>query len=245
MKLEPKLLDYIKRALHTAQLLKFEDFVIEDGLVRGWNPAKTALIVDHDVPDLPFLGIGFNRVPKLIQRLGMMDDYVLDLEIKNDFVLGLVIKGDGATLKYKCANPNAIKTPKVLHDKPMWTFELSPQDIDKIARGQAAMNAPMIQFKCTDGKLVVRLTDTERDTYEQALEGHVENISNLHDMLDFDKLYDTTILLTAIRAADKPKNVKGQKDSIIMTMGAQGNLQTHINGILVNLAPQIPPKTVL
>lgn len=240
MKLEPTILDFFKRALRTAQLLKFEDFVIEQDIVRGWNAAKTAIIADPNVPELPFVGVGFNRVGKLIQRMALMDNYTVDTEEKNGFVMGLVIKGDGATMKYKCANPNAIKTPKNVNDRAMWEFELSVVDVEKLAKAQAAMNAQCIQFECDEGSLVIRLTDMERDTYEQPVRTEVQNVSSLNESLDFDKQYDAGMLLTILRNSDRSKD-----DTISVTIGQGGNMQASVFGIVVNVVPQIKQKVML
>lgn len=279
MKLEPALLDFLKRALRTAQLLKFEDFVIEQDCVRGWNASRTAIIADRNVPELPFTGIGINRVAKLLQRLAMMDTYTLDLEIKNEFVMGLVIKGDGATMKYKCANPNAIKTPKHIKDIPTWSLEFSPVDIERVHKAQAAMNAPNLQIKSDEeGNVVLRLTDAERDTYEQTVVGHVKNIgpmSDINNVLAFDKQYDAVTLLSVLKAADGSKEDKAPEDTTEVkapeeakdgnppeeakevkevkvpkgptkfTVGQGGNLSISVNGIIINVVPIVPNKVVL
>lgn len=245
MKLEKDLLDFVKRALRTAQILKFDDFVIEKEHIRGWNTAHTAIIADKNVPKLPFIGVGFNRVGTLLNRLSMLDDYTLELEIKNDFVMGLVIKSEVATIKYKCANPNAIKTPKHIHDQPMWSMELSPKDMELLYRAQSAMGAPSIQIKSVDGACSIKLIDAERDTYEQLVLGHVDNIGGINDSLDFDKQYDTQMLLAVIKQADKPANTKGPEGSVKLTIGQGGNLATTVNGISVNVVPKVPNKSIL
>lgn len=245
MKLEQDLLDFLKRALRTAHIMKFDDFVIEKEHIRGWNAAKTAIIADKNVPKLPFAGVGFNRVGTLLNRLSMMDDYTLDLEIKNDFVMGLVIKSDVATIKYKCANPNAIKTPKHIHDTPMWSMELSPKDMDLLFRAQSAMGAQSIQIRSVDGACSIKLIDAERDTFEQLVLGHVVNVGGINESLDFDKQYDTAMFLAVMKQADKAKISKGPEGSIAITIGQGGNLATTVNGISVNVVPKVPPKSIL
>lgn len=245
MKLDNDLLDFMKRALRTAQLMKFEDFVIEKEYVRGWNVSRTCIIADKNVPKLPFVGIGFNRVPKLIQRMAAMDEYTLDLETKNDFVMGVVIKGQGATMKFKCANPNAIKTPKHINDVNMWTMELSPTEIEKLTKAQSAMGATNIQLKSNDGACIIRLVDAERDTYEQEVLGHVMNIGGINDSRDFDKQYDAGTLLTVLKNCDKTKDIVGPEGSVKLTVGQGGNLAASINGIVINIVPMIQQKVIL
>lgn len=245
MKLDQDLLDFVKRALRTAQILKFDDFVIEKEHIRGWNSTKTAIIADKNVPKLPFVGVGFNRVGTLLNRLSMLDDYTLDLEIKNDFVMGLVIKSDVATIRYKCANPNAIKTPKHIHDGPMWSMELSPKDLELLGRAQTAMGAPTIQLKAVDGACSIRLIDAERDTYEQLIMGQLENVGGINESLDFDKQYDTAMFMSVMKFADKPKGQKGPEGSVMLTVGQGGNLATKVNGISVNVVPKAQMKSIL
>lgn len=245
MKLDSELLDFVKRALRTAQLFKFDDFVIEQSYVRGWNTGRTALIADTKVPKLPFAGVGFNRVGTLLNRMTMLDDYTLDLEIKNDFVMGLVLKSSAATIKYKCANPNAIKTPKHLNDVAMWTMELSPRDIELLSRAQSAMGAHNAHIKSVDGAVTITLTDADRDSYSQIVAGQVQNIGGINDSLNFERQYDVVTLLTALKHSDKPKDIVGPEGSIRLTIGQGGNMTASVNTISVYICPIAITKEIL
>lgn len=245
MNLDTTMLNFIKQVLRTAHLFKCEDFVIEKGYVRGWNTERTVVIADTNVPQLPFEGIGFNRVATLLNRLALLEQYDITLESKNGFVMGLVIKSSAATLRYKCANPSAIRTPKNIHDLPIWQIEFSPADIELLQRARGVMGAAVAKLESVDGAFTVSFEDADRDTYVQNVIGHIENIGGVNDSLSFVQHYDVVTLLTAMKNADSANIKKGPDGSIIMTMGKSGNLVMRVNGIVINVCPMAISKRIM
>lgn len=239
MKLDPELVEYLKKVLKTAQVLKFDNIVIEKEVVRGWNEDRTAVIADTNVPELPFNGIGIGGVGKLLNRMGLVDNFTADYEMVNNFVMSLELKAKGMSVKYRCANPNAIKTPRKLKDSNrMWSFEMCPETIAQLTKAQAAMGAEMINIKSDDGVCTAILTDPNRDTYMQAFNGYVDNVSGMEDAMSFDFHYNMATFLTILKHADKQKNIEGPEGSLKLTIGQGGTLESCLNSINVSVAPQ-------
>lgn len=237
MKLEPQLVDYLKKVLKTAQVLKFDSIVIEKDVVRGWNDSKTAVIADPNVPELPFLGIGIGGVGKLLTRMALIDNFSAECEIKNNFVMSIDLKAKGMAVKHRCANPNAIKSPRKLKDTAMWSMEMSPDTIAQLTKAQGAMGAPMINIKCTDGICNATLTDPNRDTYIQSFDGYIDNIGGMEDAMTFNFHYDMSMLLIVLKHADRHKNIEGPEGSVKMRIGQGGTLEAVLNTITVSIAP--------
>lgn len=237
-KLSPDLIAYIKRVLKTAQILKFDDVVISRDMVRGCNPVRTAVVVDTDVPELPFDGIGISGVPKLLTRMGLMENYTAEVELVNNFVMNLELKTKGMSVKYRCANPNAIKSPKTLRDVDGWSMEFSPDMIAQLAKGAAAMGCDVVTIKCVDDDCSIVLTDSNRDTYTQEFQGYVESLFGHEDTSNFTFHYDLPTMINVLKHCDKPKKVEGPEGSLRVIIGQGGSMVCSVNSIKVSLAPR-------
>lgn len=238
IKLDPKLVEYIKRVLKTAQILKFEDIVIGRDMVRGCNPVRTAVVVDTNVPELPFDGIGIGGVAKLLTRMGLMEASVAEVELVNNFVMNLELKTKGMSVKYRCANPNAIKSPKSLRDVDGWSMELTPEMVAQLNKGAAAMGCDTATFKCEDDECSLVLVDSDRNSYTQEFQGYIESLFGHEDTSNFLFHYDLPTLLNVIKYCDKPGKVQGPEGSIKLIVGQGGSMVCSINGIKVSVAPK-------
>lgn len=238
LKLTPELVTYIKQVLKTAQVLKFEDIVITKELLRGCNPVRTAVVVDTNVPEMPFDGIGISGVGRLLTRMGLMENYTAEVELVNNFVMNLELKVKGMSVKYRCANPNAIKSPKSLKDVDGWTMELSPEVIAQMVKGAAAMGSDTATFKCDADDCSLTLVDSNRDSYTQEFQGYIESLFGHEDTSNFLFHYDLGTLLNVLKFCDKPKKVQGPEGSLLLTIGQGGSILCKINGIVVSVAPK-------
>jgi hypothetical protein len=238
IKLSPDLVAYIKKVLKTAQVLKFEDIVIGRDMVRGCNPVRTAVIVDLDVPELPFEGIGIGGVGRLLTRMGLMENYTAEVELVNNFVMNLELKVKGMSVKYRCANPNAIKSPKSLKDVDGWTMELSPEVIAQLTKGAAAMGCEIITFKVVEDECSLTMVDSNRDSYTQEFQGYIESLFGHEDTSSFTFHYDLPTLLNVLKFCDKPKKVEGPEGSLKVVIGQGGSMVCTLNSIKVSVAPR-------
>jgi hypothetical protein len=238
LKLDPELVAYIKQVLKTAQVLKFDDIVIGRDMVRGCNPVRTAVVVDTNVPELPFDGIGIGGVTKLLTRMGLMETYTAEVELVNNFVMNLELKTKGMSVKYRCANPNAIKSPKSLKDVDGWTMELSPEMINQLNKGAAAMGCDTATFKCEEDDCSLILVDSDRNSYTQEFQGYIESLFGHEDTSNFTFHYDLPTLLNVIKFCDKPKKIEGPEGSIKLIIGQGGSIVCSLNNIKVSVAPK-------
>lgn len=236
-KLTPDLVNFIKKVLKTAQVLKFDDIVITKDMVRGCNAVRTAVIVDTNVPSIPFDGIGIAGVGKLLTRMNLMDSYTAEVELVNSFVMNLELKTKGLSIKHRCANPNAIKSPKQLRDVDGWTMELSPDTVAQLTKGAAAMGAENATFKCVDDDCSLILVDSDRNTYTQDFNGYVESLFGHEDTSTFTFHYNLATLLTVLKCCDKPAKIEGPEGSLKVVIGQGGSLVATLNDIKVSVAP--------
>lgn len=236
IKLDPDLVDYLKKVMKTAQLLKFENVVVQKEYVRGCNETRTAVMLDSNVPELPFEGVGIGGVGKLLSRMNLMETYTAEAELVNGFVMNLAFKTKGAAIKYKCGNPRAIKSPTKYKDEDVWSFEISKEAVTQLTKAATAMQSLYVQVTSKEGDCTFTLMDSDKNTYVQEFNGYVDNVAG-DENLSFDFHYDTAMFLTTLKHADDRKDVEGPEGSLKFNVASRGALVAKINTIEIGVAP--------
>lgn len=248
--LSPQYVDYLKNAFKTAQLFKCDDIVLETDVFRGMNADRSLVIADPAVPkDLPFLGMGINEVSKLVARMGLVEDYTVEMEMNDGFVLAIHLKAKGMSLKYRCANPKAIKSYRQYKDIDTWQIDIPPEAIAQVIKAASAMGSDTITINSSeDGDCEFVLVDSNRNDYKQSFLGDVENTTGVDDNLKFSFNYNRDVFITALRHAESAINPedsdtseavpkkKGTLNKVRATIGRIGSMKVVVNSITVSLS---------
>lgn len=248
--LAPQFVEYLKNALKTAQIFKCDDIVLESDVFRGMNTDRSLVIADPAVPaDLPFVGMGINDVAKLVARMGLVENYNVEMEMNDGFVLAINIKAKGTSIKYRCANPKAIKSYRQYKDIDNWQIDIPPEAIAQVIKAASAMGSETITINSSEDGCEFVLEDGNRNNYKQSFIGDVENVTGVDDAVDFSFNYSRDVFITALKHAEsavnpeelessedaKPKK-KGPLNRVRATIGRLGSMKVVVNSITVSLS---------
>lgn len=233
MKLTQDHIDFIEKVVKTGQSINIDNVIIEPGMVRAIDDARTVVLYQNkDVPDMPFGSIGLNRISVLLSRLEIaktQDNFTIDVLIGDDeeYARSITMKGTGTKIDYRCANPTTIQAPRQINDNLVYRIQLNAEAVSLMQKGQVAMGSETITFIGNDD-ISFELTDVNSDVFKHTFAPDIEFLDE-EAAESFTHRYPVKTLLALFK-----QNPDGYFD-----IGEKGMLSITVNGLDIYVLPQV------
>ncbi|HCT29954.1 MAG TPA: hypothetical protein DIW31_04310 [Bacteroidales bacterium] len=235
MKLEQELIDCIRNAIDAANAAKITNIIFEKGFIRGIDDSKKVIIFqDHDVPTMPFTALGINRMDRFVSRFNLVygqPNFSVEATVaeRDDTVSQLTFKCSGTKVDYRCANPRAVLAPKVMNDVMKYSAIITPDTVQFLNRGEAAMKMEFVTFISNDSGVSFEIIDKSNgDVLSHTFGIPARNIEGEKDNM-FAVRYPMKVILSLFK-----RILEG-----VFYVGKKGMLKVTINGIDLYVLPQV------
>lgn len=238
MKLDDATVDYIFNVVQTADMVNIDNIIIEPGMVRSINEARTTgLFTNTNVPDMPFNSIGITRIHDLLSRYNIakeVKDFGIEVSTNSEeeWAQQFVLKGKNLKIDYRCGDPRKLKSPKALNDIKCFGVQLSEQAVSLFQKGLSAMNSETVSLVSNNG-VSFEFADVSNDIYQYTFADTVDLIPNedgeVSSTTKFVHRYPAKTLLALFKSNPEAKFAIGQK----------GMLLFPINDLTVFVLPQV------
>lgn len=234
MKITPELVKYIQTAINVAQMVGIEELIIEPGMVRGMDVARTvAIIQDTDVPELPCGALGITRLKVLESRInvvGSMEDFVVEVTVKDGtkHAFSLSLKAKGTKIDYRCGDPTLIQAKKKINDPLVYKVKITPEAVELLQKGMSAMSTKTVAVICNSEGVSFELVDNNNDVFKHVFANSVEFLGEAQtaNPPKFAYRYSAPLLLSVLK-----------KGATEFDVGSVGLLKVKVEGLNVLLIP--------
>ena len=233
MKLTQDLIDFIENVVKTGQSINIDNVIIEPGMVRAIDDARTVVLYQNkDVPDMPFGAVGLNRISVLLSRLEIaktQDNFNINVVIGDDeeYARSITMKGTGTKIDYRCANPTTIQAPRQINDNLVYRIQLNAEAVSLMQKGQVAMGSETISLIGNDD-VSFELTDVNSDVFKHTFAADIEFLDE--DAAEsFTHRYPVKTLLALFK----------QNPDGYFEIGEKGMLSITVNGLDIYVLPQV------
>ncbi len=224
--------------LATCAVGGIESIIIEDGVARGVNEARTYVMIatDDGVPRFP-QKLGLSRLSALRQRLelfaGNSATIIEAKETERGEISSLDIAAGRNKVQFRCTSTMLIKAPKAINDEPIFKVFLSKDELKMALNAIKVMGnktAQLVIKKDRSAQLI--LCDSSNDAFTMALETPVELWANVPEQDSVVHYYHADIFYSVMRALP-------DAEITAFTVGSMGTIRTKVNGHAVTLMPKI------
>ena len=233
MKLSQADFNNLKILIDTCSIGSIESIIVEDGLARGVNDARTmAIISDKNLPKFP-QKIGLSRISGLKQKLALfssMPDVVMNVsESERGEISNLEIVSGKNKATYRCTSTVLIKAPKSINDTYQFAVSMTQDEFKFIQNGIKMMGAKLTSLIIRKNKEVTfTANDSANDSFTATLNTYVESSEDDFDTTVF--YYNTDILFSLLRS------LSGE---IIFSIGQGGSICAELNGHSLYIMPSV------
>lgn len=246
MNLSPESVSKLEALLSAASMVKIDNVIIEDGMIRGIDSDKSVVVLSRDnVPDTGGLRIGLNRLDDLAKRIQLTKNYnnftieALESEKRPGDISHLQITSTKTKLQFRTANPENIKAPKGLNDKQVWLVVVPKDDVTAVLQAANTMGSDeiIITSKQNGEVFFEFLDDVTQDSLSHKFADSATWIPEDSDKSSqsFVHYYRTKSLLPLMRGASALGDVT-------LIIGEKGMLWITVNGYDFTLIPRIGNK---
>lgn len=236
MKLQDDIVEYIFNVVKTADIVHVDHIIIEPGMVRSMNEARTVgLFNNKDVPDMPFVSIGITRIHDLLTRFSIAKDqtnFTMDVSSNDEHATQFMLKAKGLKIDYRCGDPRKLTAPKTLLDVECFRVQITEEAVSFFQKGIAAMSADEVTLLSKDG-VSFEFRDDSHDIYSYTLSDNVELVPNdegkVSSSTKFAHRYPAKTLLALFK----------QNPEASFTVGLKGMLRFPLNGLTVFVMPRV------
>jgi hypothetical protein len=233
MKLTAEDTSNLQTILATCALGGIESIVIEDGVLRGINEAKTCgLISNVSVPKFK-QKIGLSRLSSLKQRLDLFGaGAVIDAkETERGEIASLNISTGRSNVQFRCTSTMLIKAPKKFNDDAFSRVFVTKAELKMVLDAIKVMGAKKIALSVRKDRTVTfELSDASNDSFRLDLENPAERLSD-EDADSVVHYYPADVFTSIMRSLANDTNA--------FDVGVIGIIQVVVNGHNVSLLPQI------
>ncbi len=234
MKLDTETITYMRNIVDTAKMVGIDSIIIEPNLIRAIDDDRCVVLHQtENVEDLPFGSIGLNRINIFSSRLDIartQEKFTVEaIKGSDDYARSLVMKGKGVKIDYRCANPSAIRAPKVIHDKMKFRVQMNGDAVLLLQKGATAMCSPdTVAIISNKDGVAFEMVDVNNDVFTHTFADQVQ-LLNGSDKINFAHRYPVKVLLTLFK-----HDSDGTFD-----VGEKGILHIVVNGLGVYVLPQV------
>lgn len=201
-KISRKTINTIFEALKAAMAIKCDDILFDHEGVFG-RAIETNILIMQPMDDaFEFTALGIGRISDLHSRLKLViDDETLTgayEEVREGRVSKLVFKTKKTKMEFKCKDPTMVKVRKQLKDPMVMSFNLNADAIRFMTSGTTAMRNKSVSFRLEDGKMYIRLIDSEGDILDHLVTTDVTLVADADEEQSFS--YDMPKLAPLLNA---------------------------------------------
>lgn len=238
MKLSTATLDFIRKVVSTAEIVKIDSIIIEPNRVRAIDDSHTVFICHvDDVPEMEFGSIGLNRIGVFNSRFDIgktLKDFSVEAVVEGSdpdkkYARSLIMKATGVTVEYRCARPDLLRAPKAVNDVETYVIQANPEAIMMLQKGQSAMSTDDVTFVGSDEGVVFEMTDINADKMTYQFADAVHRIDDEDEAsISFSHSYPLKTILPLLKS-----DATG-----FFTLTSQGILKVMVNGLSVYVMPR-------
>jgi hypothetical protein len=233
MKIDTDTLNFIQKVVQTAGMVDIDNIIIDDESARGLSENNTVVLLEKEIPPLSVGAIGLNRTDVFEQRLEVvqgMDGFAITAVTDDEkgFVRSLTMKAKGTKIDYRCANPTAIRAPRVINDVMIARIQLSSEAVDLLKKGAAAMGSDDVSITSNKDGVSFALVDVNSDTFDHAFAEKAEQLDKESEAY-FTNKYPVKTLLALFK----------HDSSNTFNVGKKGTLLVKINDLGVYVLPKV------
>lgn len=233
MKLKNDLISFLKRVIDAANLVGIESVLIERERIRAMEKGKNesvVIILDTNVPQLPFDAVGLTRLDVFANRLAVAEslenmsvDAVVDDSGQGSIVKSIAMTAKGFKVEYRCANPKAVKkAPKELNDVFKHRIKFGEDAVSMMTKGRSAMGADIVTLASNSNGVSFEFVDVNNDVFSFVFADDVESLTE-DDDTSFVFRFPADMLLSMLK-----KNETGYFE-----VSQNGLLQCEVYGVNV------------
>lgn len=231
-KISRKTIERIFESLRAAMTIKCDDVLFDqDGIFARAIETNILMIQPLD-NEFEFTALGIGRISDLYSRLKLViDDETLTgtfEEFREGRVGKLVFKTKKTKVEFKCKDPTLVKVRKTLKDPIVLSFNLNADAIRFMTAGTAAMKNTSVTFHLDDGKMFMRLLDSEGDVLDHVITNDVTLAEDADETQSFS--YDIPKLAPLLNA---------HKENTKVNISQRGIMNLSSDGFSIYLIPDL------
>lgn len=228
MKLSASTIEYIDRVTSVAQIAGIDAIVFRKDIVSGKDDVPEVILIQKDkIPDFEFDELAIIRIPYFRQRLDAVRGAGASFTFDYDDQKGLVTMSAGRTkAEYRAGNAIAVRAPKNLNDQAAFTFTISPELPQLIARAASAFPSkdPVVAFTSSGPEVEITITDDEAgDSFTSLISNDLQGAGAL------SVRYSLKTLLPLLK----------QNENTTLQVGQRGTLTLSVRGINIQIIPRV------
>lgn len=234
MKISTDDIKYIENVVKTGQIVGIDNVIIESGMVRAIDDARTVVLFqDTDVPDMPFGSIGINRIGVFLSRLEIaktQDNLNIQIvtEEGSEFAKSVTMNSTDTKIDYRCANPTTIQAPKQINDSLVYNIQLNAEAVSLLQKGHTAMGAENVAIKYNDSGVSFEMVDINSDNFIHTFADSIEILDEAVPET-FSHNYPVKTLLALFK-----QNPNGE-----FKIGTKGILGIIVNSLNIYVLPKV------
>jgi len=233
MKLSSTDVQHLNNILNTCAIAGIEAVLIDEGVVRGINEGKTAVLIsDLNVPAFP-QKVAFTRLSSLRNRIALFSDsLVIDAkESDRGEINSLEMASGKSKAQFRCTPTMLVKPPKIINDEDFVRLTFSKDELKTLLNASKVMGSKKIAIMIkSSGEVSFSASDESNDVFTSSVDAEAEFINDAstiyHD-------YPTDILSAVLKKASD------DFDTLVIIMGEAGTMTVKVNGHNVTVLPMI------
>ena len=233
MKLSPIDIAALRVILTTCNSADIDAVIIEDGVIRGINEARTCAIISSvNVPNLGNQKMGMTRLSALKARLDLLGDgaAVDAKETDRGEISQLEMSSGKNRAQYRCTSSALIKAPKSINDTPVYAVQINKEQLQLVFYGLRVYGAKTVCVAIRkDGVTSIEAKDTNNDVFSVTLDTVAEMVGG--DGADSVANYYAADVFSAL--------LKAPQDAVSIIIGAAGTLTVTVNEHCMTVLPQV------
>lgn len=233
MKLSSTDVQHLNNILSTCAIAGIEAVLIEEGVVRGINEGKTAVLIsDVNVPAFP-QKVAFTRLSSLRNRIALFSDaLVIDAkESDRGEINSLEMSSGKSKAQFRCTPTMLVKPPKIINDEHFVKLTFAKDELKTLLNASKVMGSKKIAIMIkSSGEVSFSASDESNDVFTSTVDMEAEFINDAstvyHD-------YPTDILSAVLKKASE------EFDTLVVVVGEAGTITVKVSGHNVTVLPMI------
>ena len=233
MKLKSEDTHNLLRLINTCAVGGIDSLIIEDGVARGINEARSFVIISSTaLPGFP-QKIGLGRLSALKQRLELIAGADIEaVESERGEIGSLNISLGRNKAQFRCTATMLIKAPKSINDELQFSIYPTEGELQLLLNSIKVMGSKSVQLTIKKDRTVQFVTtDANNDQFTSVIEqpaGLVgEEAGTVTHYYHADVFYSTV------------KSIDAGAEAAELVVGESGTLRFNINGHNVVLLPKV------
>lgn len=235
MKLTTEDTQNLQNILTTCAIAGIDSIIIDDGLVRGVNDAKScAIISNFNIPKFP-QKIGLSRLGSLKSRLDLFagnTSAIIDAkETERGEINALEITAGRNKVQFRCTSALLIKAPKQINDNSLSKVFISKDELKMVTDAIRVMSAKKVVLSIRKNLAVAfELSDATNDAFKIDLETPAELLGD-ESADSVVHYYPADVFLAVMKAL--------VNEFTTFTVGTVGTIKVSVNGHELTMLPVI------